>query len=201
MCWRAGRNMSLWVLLFIHFPPGHSVRKPRRNLDVVINDKCNCVCRRVLDTLRENDTHGDNVQELCWTVGWWTNQRKRSCELWTDLAPGEKATVVHLLCFLIPIKVSLRVERLPAISHLNCTTRQSRQNLVCSEPSEQVNTLRVFWVCFRPSKFESFLVSDIPADLGLRIDFTQFARPVSQDIISTSLQKLFLPLELWHCNP
>ena len=117
--------MSLWVLLFVHFPPGHSVSELCRNLDVVINEKRHCVRRRVFDTLREHNTHWVDVQVFRWTIGWRANQRKRRItrELWSDFAQDVKPTVVHHVCFLIPIIVGLRVERLPGIFHLSCTTR------------------------------------------------------------------------------
>ena len=55
-------------------------------------------------------------------MGWWANQRKRRMN---NLTQDVKTAVVHHLRVLIPVKVGLRVERLPGIPRLNCTTRQS----------------------------------------------------------------------------
>ena len=92
-------------------PPDHSVRKPGRNLDVVINEERDCVRRRVFDTLREDDAHGVDVQELRRTAWWRTNQR--------NVAEPVSLGMISLRMnsFLIPVIVGLRVECLPEISH------------------------------------------------------------------------------------
>ena len=110
--------VNLRARLFINLPSDHFVSALCRDLNVVINEQRNGLCRRTLQTLHEEDSHWIDVQEFGRSGRRGSDQRKRrvSRNLGNDLAKYTQAAVMHLLRCLTFVDVGIRLERIPRVA-------------------------------------------------------------------------------------
>ena len=77
---------------------------------------------------------------------------------------------MHLFLIMSSTQVGRRVESLPVIAHLNCSSDKLRDHLISAEAFESPLSMRIVLLPSSFSEMSNFFVCHTLADVGVRVD-------------------------------